>query len=489
MKTESYICSMRIVFLLAPAFILLGVLSSCERNNYTTDPSDKLSFSMDTVQFDTIFTSIGSTTKYLTVINPHEKDIKVDDISLARGSGSVFRINIDGVETNHLSNVEIPAGDSIFIFVEVTINPSADDMVEQDSIVFTSNGNSQDVDLVAFGQNVFLVNGETLSNDTVWTPDKPILIYNSVLVDEDVTLQIDPGTNLHFHYGSSMLVRGTLKVNGMQGSPVVFEGDRLESAYDDISGQWGAWLTLESGGIYLLGGIHFLAGSKYNEMNYAEVKNAIVGIRADSVVTAGVPTVTLDNCIVQHMNVAGLYGAGAYITASNSLFLDCGQYTAALLYGGTYDFKHCTFANYYSGSRQTSSVALNNYFTYQNAAGQDILDARQFNAYFGNCILYGNLAEELMIDVYDDGISDYRFENCLIKTGENTGNSHFTNVTVNQDPKFVDPYDVYDYHLDTLSPAKDAGSLEVAQEIPLDYDGNSRLSDDAPDLGAFERIE
>ncbi len=479
---------MRILIYIAPVFLLLALLSSCERNPYTTDPSDKLSFSTDTVQFDTIFTTVGSTTKYLTVINPHSKTIKIDEIALARGQESVFRLNIDGDQSNTVRDIEIPAEDSIFIFVEVTINPSENDMVEQDSILFISNGNSQDVDLVAFGQNVYLIDGDVLTSDTVWTADKPFLIYNSVLVDDNVELQIQAGTQLHFHYGSSMLVNGTLKVNGEYGNPVVFQGDRLESGYDDISGQWGAWITLDGGGIYLLGGIHFLTGSKYNEMRYAEVKNGIIGIRADSVVTAGAPTVTLDNVIVQHMNVAGLYGAGAHITATNSLFSDCGQYTAALLYGGTYDFKHCTFANYYSGSRQSSSVALNNYFTYEGSGGGTILDARQFDAYFGNCIIYGNLSEELLVDLYDE-TATYQFENCLIKTGEETNNSNYSNVIVNQDPEFIDPYDMYDFRLDTLSPAKDYGKIEVGQEVPVDYDGNSRLTDDAPDLGLFERLE
>ncbi len=479
---------MRIVYFIIPVLAFLFALSSCERNTYTTNPADKLNFSEDTVQFDTIFTGIGSTTQYLTIINRNKKDIKVDDIMLARGANSVFRINVDGIQSNHVKNIEIPAGDSIFVFVEVTINPSVNDMVEQDSILVLSNGNTQDVDLIAFGQNVHLFDGEVLHNDTVWKSEKPILIYNSVLVDENVSLTIEEGTQLHFHYGSSLLVKGTLKVNGQLDFPVVFQGDRLEEPYDDVSGQWGAWLTLENGGIYLLGGIHFLTGSKYNEMQYAEVKNAIIGIRADSVVTAGVPTVKLDNCIIQHMNIAGLYGAGAHITATNSQFLDCGQYSAALLYGGDYNFKHCTFANYFSGSRQTSAVMLNNYFAYQSE-GQDIVDVRDFNAYFGNCILFGNLAEELNLDIFDDGVSDYTFENCLIKTGTNINNSHFINVIKNENPKFVDVYETYDYHLDTLSPVKDAGKLEIGMEVPLDFDGNSRVDDNAPDLGAYERIE
>ncbi len=479
---------MRIVVVISFFISILAVISSCERNPYTSSPSDKLAFSTDTVQFDTIFTNIGSTTKYLTVINPHSKAMKIDEIALAKGDASVFRLNIDGRPGVRVSDVEIAPEDSLFIFVEVTIDPLKNEMVEQDSIVFVSNGNAQDVDLVAFGQNVFLVNGAYISNDTTWTPEKPILVYNSVLVEEDVSLQIAAGTQIHFHYGSSLLVNGTLKVQGEMDNMVVFQGDRLESAYNDISGQWGAWITMEGGGIYLLGGIHFFTGSKYNEMRYAEVKNAIVGIRADSVVTAGVPTLTLDNVIVQHMNVAGLYGAGAHIIAENSVFSDCGQYTAALLYGGLYDFKHCTFANYYSGSRQSSSLALNNYFTYANNQEIDVYDVRAFDAYFGNCIIYGNLSEELMLDV-NLNYGNYLFDHCLVKTGENTENERFTNVINNQDPQFIDPYDTYDFRLDSLSPAINAGRIELGQQVPVDFDGNNRLTDEGPDLGAFERID
>ncbi|MFO7789128.1 MAG: choice-of-anchor Q domain-containing protein [Bacteroidota bacterium] len=464
----------------------IAFFSACDMEQLTTDPKDKLDFSRDTVQFDTIFTDIGSTTKFFTVINPHDKAMKLDKISLARGKQSVFRLNIDGYQTTSLSDVEISANDSLFIFVEVTINPSANDMVEKDSVVFQANSNTQDVKLVAFGQDVHLVNGETINNDTTWTNDKPFLVYNSVLVDNDVTLQIQEGTQLHFHYGSSMLVNGSLKVFGTLDQPVVFQGDRLEDYYDDKPGQWGAWLELDGGGIYLLGGIHFLPGSKYNELNYTEVKNSIIGIRADSVVTPGTPTLTMDNCIVQHMNVAGFYGAGAHIEATNSLFSDCGQYTAALLYGGNYDFRHCTFANYFSGTRQTSSITMNNYFTYEDAGGQNVVDVRPFEALFGNCILYGNLEEEIEIDGLEEGGFDYLFDHCLMKTQLSTDNNHFNNVITNQKPEFVDKYDAYDFRLKNNSPAIDVGSVDIGNTVPVDYDGNSRLIDEAPDLGVFE---
>ncbi len=462
------------------------ILASCEQNQFTTDPSDKLEFSNDTVQFDTIFTSIGSTTKYFTVINPHNKDIEVDRISLARGKNSVYRLNIDGYQATSLSDVHIPAGDSIFVFVELTINPSANDMVEKDSVQFSVNGNSQDVKLVAFGQNVHLIDGNVISNDTTWTDDKPFLIYNSVLIDENANLQIQAGTQLHFHYGSSMLVEGSLKTYGTLDQPVVFQGDRLEEAYRDEPGQWGAWLELENGGLYILGGLHFLSGSKNNELNYTEIKNSIVGLRADSVVTPGTPTVKMKNCIVQHMNVAGLYGAGAHIEAENSVFANCGQYTAALLYGGKYDFKHCTFANYYTGSRQNSSLVMNNYFTYEGEGGT-ILDARPFEASFGNCIIHGNLEEELDIDGVEEAGFDYVFNHCLLKTQSNTDSEQYISIIRNEDPEFIDKYDTYDFRLDSLSPALNQGDPDIANEVPLDYDGYSRLSGEGPDLGAYER--
>ena len=56
-------------------------------------------------------------------------------------------------------------------------------------------------------------------------------------------------------------------------------------------------------------------------------------------------------------------------------------------------------------------------------------------------------------------------------------------------PKFIDPYNKYNYSLDTLSAAKDIGSLVYAKMFQRDILNKSRLADDGPDLGAFERIE
>jgi hypothetical protein len=196
--------------------LILTWLWSCEQNNPIADPDAKLGFSSDTVLFDTVFTTVGSTTQNFRVYNPHSQPIVIDRISLANSPGTPFRLNINGHQVNSLEKVEIPANDSIYIFVEVTLNPNGQNlpMVIQDSVVFQTNGNAQDVDLIAFGQDVHLVNGEILKTRT-WMNDKPYLVYNSMMVDTLQTLTIQAGTRIHFHKGSSMLVKGTLKARGI----------------------------------------------------------------------------------------------------------------------------------------------------------------------------------------------------------------------------------------------------------------------------------
>jgi hypothetical protein len=249
-------------------FLVGTILFSCNQEEFTTAPGAKLQFATDTVTFDTVFSTIGSTTKWFTVKNPNKQSVKISKIYLARGTRSPFRLNINGVQANEDFDVTISAGDSLFVFVEVTIDPTGQNnpMVVQDSIVFNLNGNMQDVDLIAFGQDFHLFNGEILKAQR-WQNDKPYLIYNSVLVDSLQTLNIDPGCRIHFHYGSSLFVKGTLKAAGTFEEPISFQGDRLEESYKNVPGQWGAWTEFKDGGLYVYGGLHFLVGSKDNVLD------------------------------------------------------------------------------------------------------------------------------------------------------------------------------------------------------------------------------
>jgi hypothetical protein len=95
-----------------------------------------------------------------------------------------------------------------------------------------------------------------------------------------------PGAKIYFHRGSSLFVKGTIKALGEVDNRIVFTGDRLESYYSDIAGQWGAFLTDNNGNtVGIFGGIHLLAGSRNSVLKNVDIKNAIIGLQVDSCVT------------------------------------------------------------------------------------------------------------------------------------------------------------------------------------------------------------
>jgi hypothetical protein len=468
----------KIIFI---ATSLLIFFTFCKKESFFSDSSAKLKFSADTVQFDTVFTTIGSATQNFKVYNPYSKPIKISSIYLAGGIHSFFRININGQSTVKAENVELDAKDSLFIFVEVHVDPNNQNnpMVVMDSVVFSINGNNQSVKLVACGQDVVMIDGNkdsgTISENTVWTQQKPYLVFNSMLVDSNVTLTITSGTKIFFHYGSRMYVKGTVIVNGNLDEPVIFRNDRLEHWYDDVPGQWA--------------GIYFVMGSKDNILNFCEIKNAIIGIQADTFMNAN-PNLTLSNSKILNMNVAGIYGQGTSIYAWNCVIANCGEYLTALTIGGHYEFYHCTFYNnWLYANRQTPSLLLTNYY-------QDIHGNYQVrpitNATFGNCIIYGNKENEISFDsVPLPGLMNYKFQNCIVKADEtvNTNTSmHWLNIFKNKVPGLKSPSG-NDFSLDTLSFAKDKGDFLIGSAFPVDIKLNSRISDGFPDLGAYERIE
>lgn len=474
--------------------LLLVLFFSC-RKDPIVNPNAKLEFSTDTVLFDTIFTTIGSSTKNFRVYNNQNQPITVDRIRLAGNAGAMYRMNINGRKVSLLEKVEIPAKDSIYIFVEVTLNPSNQNnpMVVQDSIVFESGGNTQDVKVIAFGQDVHLVNGEILKTQK-WINDKPYLVYNSMLVDSLETLTIDPGTRIYFHKRSSLLVLGTLIVNGTLEEPVSFMGDRLEHKYDELPGQWGGWKDFEGGGSYIYGGIHFAVGSKDNVINHAIIKNALKGIQLDSLANPSKPTLTISNSRIENMSMAGILAQSSTILASNCLIANCGSWCVALTLGGSYEFYHCTLSNNFgTGTRTEPTLMLNNFLEYNGVAYVYQL----YNALFANCIITGSRPMEIeFLNTINKkpvpGEFNYIFDNCLVTvdTLNTSDESKWINIIKNLNPRFDSlTYTFRDYRLDTLSPAKDRANPFFAKFFPLDMMGYSRLSDAGPDIGAYERQE
>lgn len=471
--------------ILTVAIIFLS-LYACEDEGYLSSPDASIRFSADTLTFDTIFTTIGSTTQNLKVYNPYNENILISRVRIAGGDFSNFRLNINGVSANEAYDIEVPARDSIFIFVEVTIDPNGENlpMVVQDSIEFTTNANRQKVQLIAYGQDFKLIKSENIQT-TTWTSEKPYLVYDYAYVDSTSVLTIEPGTRIHFHKGAGLYVRGTVKAEGNFQSQIVFTSDRLEETYRNIPDQWN--------------GIILFSGSKGNIFNYVTIKNANIGLQAGTIENEGFASLELKNSRIENMAYAGLFALKSRIKGHNNVIANCGFYAAALLVGGSYEFYHTTIANYWGGfstrARRTPSLVISNTLEIVNKDGsKTIYNGDLERAVFGNSIIYGNNAVEIELGNNEENIFNYLFDHCIIQVPDsfNTSNKdHYKNIWkgLTYDPKFIDPYEDYNYALDTLSAAKDVGKIDFARMFPLDILNMDRLSDEGPDLGAFERIE
>ena len=458
---------------------------SCQpERNYIEDREARLEFTIDTLFFDTVFTTVGTVTKAFKIKNTHNQFIRIDDIILAGGASSVFRINVAGESGLRFSDLEIAPRDSMFVFVEATLDPNgSDDILRiQDSIVFQANGNLQDIDLVAWGQDVHMIGGLVLDQSTTWPAGKPYLIIDYLYVDSLASLSIDPGVKVYLHKNAGIYVTGSLQVNGTLEEPVWFGGDRLEEFYDHIPGQWGFIYLSES--------------SHSNLISYAEIHNGTIGVLISASPESGLmPDLDISNTIISRMSSSGIYALNAAITGANLVVGDCGGSCLALNYGGDYSFLHCTFANYWPNGfsiRQLPALMLTDYFgTYDDDGNLIVYTGGVFeNASFRNSIIYGERSMELLIDSYDGLQLNYLFDHCLTRIHKDSSryleDPLITNIINNENPLFDSIPIVYE--LDTLSPAIDAGWPAHAVELPFDLNGNNRLDDDAPDLGALERI-
>ena len=70
--------------------------SSCQTDFDAVPSTGALRFSSDTIYLDTIFENIGSSTYTLKVYNDSDKNINIPQVGLAEGTGSNYRLNVDG---------------------------------------------------------------------------------------------------------------------------------------------------------------------------------------------------------------------------------------------------------------------------------------------------------------------------------------------------------------------------------------------------------
>lgn len=473
------------------SFLLIALLLmffSCRKaSTISTDPSRKLSFSADTVMFDTVFTTLGSSTHQLMVYNPYEEDLNISEVRLMGGEQSRFKLNLDGEAGTVFHDKIVPANDSLFTFLNVTIDPTDQNtpFVVEDSLMFITNGNTQMIKLVAWGQNAryivpdrhiegfppFKIIADSL--ETVhWTNELPYVIYGYALINSYGTLQIHEGTHIYVHDGGGIWSwsDGQLIIDGTAEDPVTVEGDRLEPFFRNQPGQWDRIWLMDA----RPGADHII--------NHAIIRNGFIGIQAESFVHATQAALRINNTIIENHTGLGVYAAYYAIEANNMVIDNCGQYAFAVTLGGEYYLNHATIGNYWwNSTRTTSSLFLSNYV--------DVDDEHyEYPLYFemGNSIVYGTQEDEfgtaLSAVEYD---TTYLFDHCLLRTSKyNNADAGFESCIFNQDPMFVD-YRAYDLHLsDILSPAVGAGSPIIATQVPFDIEGKDRTG--TPDLGAYQ---
>lgn len=452
----------------------LACIISCSKDSFITGSEAEISFSQDSLYFDTLFTSTGSITQSFKIYNHNDKKLRISNIALAGGLASYFRINADGRTGPQVTNIEMEANDSIYVFVTVSIDPTSANtpFIIEDSINIEFNGSSRRVKLSAWGQNAVFLNSVVLNANTTWTNDKPYVILGGLGVNINATLTIQKGTRIYLHADAPMLIEGTLVAKGEKydSTKIIFQGDRLDDGYREYPGAWP--------------GIYFGYASRDNVLKHVIIKNAYQGIVAENPSVNGNAKLSLNETVIENCYDAGIIGAGTNIEAINCVISNCGK-NIVLLRGGSYTFTHCTnvaISNNFIQHRQPV-LAIADYIK----DGDNIITANTM-ANFTNCIFWGDngiVEDEVVVLREGANLFDVNFTNCLWKNVTDPEGVTATGMISNQDPAFttVDNKNrIYDFRLTEGSPALNAG---VNAGIPADIEENERDTDN-PDIGAYE---
>lgn len=464
---------MKKILFAACLFSGLLIFCSCGKDGFITSSDASLSISRDSLKFDTVFTGTGSVTRSFKILNDNKQRLRIS-VQLMGGAASAFKININGVASVQQSGIEIAAEDSIYVFVSVTVNPSAADLpfILSDSIAVNYNGNTRFVQLQAYGQNAVFLRNAVISSNAVFSNTLPYVILGSLQVAAGAMLTIPAGTKIYAHANAPLIIDGTLITNGTADNKVIFSGDRLDEPYDKLPGSWP--------------GIYFRQNSKNSQLNFSVIKNAYQAVAVSDPSVNTNPKLVLRQCIIDNAYDAGLLCSNSAVQADNSLVSNCGTNVRIVL-GGNYSFTNCTIASY------SNDYILHKFPVLSVANFADVNGSTAFSALsaiFQNCIFWGDnnsLGTELNIQKQGSNAFNISVEHCLYKAEADPGNTSFSNSISNQEPQF-DSIDVrnayYDFRLTRYaSPAVNSG---VATGFPKDLDDNPRVVG-ITDIGCYEK--
>lgn len=491
-----------LILVLVSAFTM-SFVSCDDYDSFTADRACTLNFSSNEVRFDTLITTVPSSTKKLILFNRNEKGLRIQKVSLRKGAGSIFRVNVDGwdmsrTQDNCVSDFEVRRRDSIIVRIEVTMNAFDADTIRQDSDyldILLESGVMQTVPLYVSGQDAYFLRGKIIEHDTTFLANRPVVIYDSLWVMKGATLKLQPGTKLMFHDGAGLTVFGTLQAKGTLEKPIVFRGDRTDHMfaylpYDRLPGRWE--------------GLYFKESSYDNELEYVDIHGGNYGIICDSA-SLEKHKLLLINSVIHQVAGAGLSSTSCYLEVGNTEVSNALSYCLFLM-GGHNTFVHCTFAQYYPPNLSTNRLNA----VYLSNGINDTIIYPLYAADFYNCLVTGYAEDELMgqmLQGKDDEHKipgEYLFENCFLTTSDiehdetSSQKAHFVNNryenaqdSITHSKHFV-KFDAYNYFYDFTpvehSAIRNSGLKKYSLSFPLDRLGRSRMDDDAPDAGCYEAV-
>jgi hypothetical protein len=452
-------------------FVVSCFFISCKKDSFITSADARLSTSVDSLKFDTVFTTTGSITKSFKIFNNNEQKLLLSKIKLGGGSTSAFKMNVNGIATTELSNIEVAANDSIYVFVTVTVNPTAANLpfIISDSVLIDFNGRNAKVNLEAFGQNAIFIRDGLILGNVSFSNTLPYVILGGLQVANTGSLTINAGTKIYCHADAPLIIDGTLICNGTKLQPIIFAGDRLDVPYNGFPASWP--------------GIYFRSTSKDNVLQFTNVKNAYQAIVVDGPASNANPKLILKQCIIDNALDAGLLFTNTKVVAENCLVSNCGK-AVDVSYGGNYTFTHCTIASYSNSYVLHKNPSV--FLTDANGNNQ----TNPLSTLLQNCIVYGDagFVQNEIQTTKVGGSFAVNIDHCLYRAVADPTNSTINVSIKNIDPSF-DSVDnsrrVYDFRITKNATA--AGiNKGVATSLLKDLDDKNR-NVGLPDIGAYEK--
>ena len=477
-------------------YILLTVLTAAllfgaclDEEKFDTQAGDRLAFSKDTLRLDTVISGQSTPTAFFMVYNRNDHGVSIADVSFEGGRSEGFRVNVDGMYVNDglSQSIDCPKKDSLRVFVELTpaVNDSDDPVELEAKLLFTlSNGVQQQVVLSAWSQDVIVLRGLHIADNTTLAAKRPYLVYDSLIVDEGTTLTLAAGTLFYFHSDAGLRVDGTLHVEGTLERPVVLRGDRTDlmfenQPYDRVPNQWQ--------------GIRFTAASYGNRLNWCDVHSGHDGIVCDSSDISRLK-LRIENSIVHNMGGDCLRATDSKLFVGNSQISNAGKMCVRLI-GGDAEFIHCTIAQFYpfDGLR---GPALE-YSNYQGEVARPLI-----RAHFINCIITGYSDDEIFgvqWEGHPETDFNYGFYNSLLDTPEVVDDVNIVLCQWDRNsnpvkregnfPKFNLDALLFGFDLVEKSLAVGAADASITLSYyPRDRRGTVRMADGQTDAGCYEYV-